>query len=93
MSERKRLFYHRFQVDLEVGLGVASGQGSDPTIMARFSRDGGKTWGNEHWRSIGAQGQWRTQVQWHRVGMARDLVAELVLRIPSRCGSRVPFST
>ena len=78
-NDRKRVFYHRFQLDLETGLGLVSGQGSDPTVMARFSRDGGKTWGNEHWKSAGAMGNWRTEVRWDRVGMARDFVVEVVM--------------
>jgi hypothetical protein len=46
-----------------------SGQGADPTVELRLSRDGGKTYGN--WRStgIGAQGDYRKRSIWRRCGL------------------------
>jgi hypothetical protein len=55
-------------VDMETGVGLASGQGSDPQAMLQISKNGGKTWGNELWRSIGAIGEYGQRVMWKRLG-------------------------
>lgn len=67
------------QILMQVGMGLATGQGSDPTVMIRFSRDGGWTWGNEHAVSAGMMGQYLTRVMLNRLGRVRDglLVVEL----------------
>lgn len=63
---------HRaFQLDLEPGLGLSTGQGSDPQVMLQMSNNGGKTFGNEHWESAGALGTYGTRVSWTRLGRAR----------------------
>lgn len=45
-----------------------SGQGEDPVVEMRASRDAGATWGN--WRStlLGAQGRYRNRARWTRCG-------------------------
>jgi hypothetical protein len=48
--------------------------------MLRWSDDGGHTWSNEHWRSMGKTGAWGTRVLWRRLGMTlklRDRVYEV----------------
>jgi hypothetical protein len=66
-----------FQLDVETGVGLATGQGSDPQVMLRVSRDGGRTWGNERMRSIGAVGEYKKRVIWRKCGRGRDFVFEL----------------
>jgi len=46
---------------------------SDPQIMLRWSDDGGHTWSNEHWASMGEQGQTGKRVIWRRLGMTQKL--------------------
>jgi hypothetical protein len=41
---------------IETGLPTATA--IDPQVMLRWSDDGGHTWSNEHWRSMGLTGQW-----------------------------------
>jgi hypothetical protein len=41
---------------MEVGNGLATGQGSNPQIGLEVSRDNGKTWGAQMWKAIGAIG-------------------------------------
>lgn len=69
-------------IDLQVGKGTATGQGADPTIMLQISRDGGQTWGDEIWRSTGAQGKYLTRVKFNRLGIARDWVFRFVVTDP-----------
>lgn len=66
------IFLSEFQVYGDVGVGLSTGQGSDPQVMLRISRDGGRTFGNELWSSMGAIGKWLTRVIWNRCGRFRD---------------------
>lgn len=59
-------------LEMEVGVGLQLGQGSDPTVMLQISRDGGQTWGGEVWRSFGAVGKYLARSVWNRLGRARD---------------------
>ena len=55
-------------------------QGSDPQVVLRWSDDGGHTWSNEHWRSMGKIGETGRRVIWRRLGMTmklRDRVYEV----------------
>lgn len=76
-NEQKRLFLDRLQLQVEPGLALSSGQGSDPLAMLRVSGNGGKTWSNERTRSAGAQGDYDAQLIWDRCGSGRNLVPEL----------------
>jgi len=54
--------------------------GADPQVMLRWSDDGGHTWSNEHWRSMGQIGQTGYRTIWRRLGMTtklRDRVYEV----------------
>jgi hypothetical protein len=54
--------------------------GYDPQVMLRWSDDGGHTWSNEHWSSIGKIGAYGHRTFWRRLGMTlklRDRVYEL----------------
>jgi hypothetical protein len=60
--------------------GQATATAIDPQVMLRWSDDGGHTWSNEHWRSMGLVGQWGRRVIWRRLGMTlklRDRVYEV----------------
>lgn len=73
-EEKRRISYASFELDMEVGKGLTSGQGSDPKIMMQYSDDGGFTWSSEIWRDIGPLGNYRTRVNWYRLGSGRDRV-------------------
>lgn len=82
-ADRKRLFISRFELDIEAGTGIASGQGSDPQWMLRISKDGGRTYGTRQlWRSSGAMGANRTRLRWLKLGQARERVFELTTTDP-----------
>ncbi len=52
----------------------------NPQVMLRWSDDGGHTWSNEHWASMGKIGEYYYRVFWRRLGMTlklRDRVYEL----------------
>lgn len=69
----KRTVHHSLQLDVESGVGLNEGQGSDPQVMLRWSDDGGHTWGNEHWQSMGRIGRYGFRTIWRRLGMTQKL--------------------
>ena len=71
------LTHQKLQLDAEVGVGLVTGQGSDPQVMLRWSDDGGHTWSNEHWATMGAIGVTRRRIIWQRLGISRDRVYEV----------------
>jgi hypothetical protein len=76
----KRTAQHSLQLNCEAGVGLNTGQGSDPQVMLRWSDDGGHTWSNEHWTSLGPIGAYGRRTFWRRLGMTlklRDRVYEL----------------
>ena len=69
------------------GLAIAGSSeiltvGADPQAMLRWSDDGGSTWSNEHWASIGQIGKFKNRAIWRRLGWARDRVFEVVVTDP-----------
>lgn len=73
------------EVDMETGVGVANGQGSDPKLIIRYSKDGGNTWINKSDQPIGAIGDYRKRVpirQFGRVVRNRDFVVEVRITDP-----------
>lgn len=51
-----------------------------PQVMLRWSDDGGHTWSNEHWKSMGKLGNFGYRTIWRRLGMTlkiRDRVYEI----------------
>jgi len=76
----KRTTHHSLQLDCESGVGLITGQGSNPQVMLRWSDDGGNTWSSEHWSSMGGIGEYNRRVFWRRLGMTlklRDRVYEI----------------
>ena len=79
--------WHRVTVDqvqlfMQTGVGLTSGQGSDPQAMLRISKDGGQTFGNQMWQSFGKIGEYLTRIIWRRLGTARDWIFELTITDP-----------
>lgn len=70
----KELSISRLQVDMIPGVGLNSGvlHTSDPQLMLRISRDGGKTWGNERTASIGKIGQYGAVTQFTKIGRSTE---------------------
>lgn len=69
-------------VDMEVGVGLTSGQGVNPQAMLAVSKDNGRTWGAERWKTIGALGKYLSRVVWRQLGLARDWTFKLRVTDP-----------
>jgi hypothetical protein len=72
-ADYSRVTVNRLFVDFESGVGIVSGQGSDPQVMLRVSRDGGHTWGNEIRASMGKMGEYGRCAEFRRLGTATRL--------------------
>ena len=73
-GENRWLPHSSLEIVCETGVGLVTGQGSDPQLTLEISNDGGRTWTTLPTRTIGAQGEYRTRVKWHRLGASRDRV-------------------
>ena len=73
-NQRKKLFFHRVEVEMESGVGISTGEGHNitPNIMLSFSDDAGRTWRGERFREIGKIGQVRKRSIWNRIGASID---------------------
>lgn len=83
-ENRGRLSFSQLQVEFTPGVGLQTGQGSSPQCMLRWSDDGGFSWGNEVWVSIGKAGQTKNRAIWYLLGDAnvRDRVWEVSFTDP-----------
>jgi hypothetical protein len=77
-----RLFFEDLQIDRDTGVGLASGQGSDPMLMIRYSNDNGHSWSNIKNKSIGQQGQYTKRVKFGPTGSGRNRCWELTMTDP-----------
>lgn len=82
LQDLQRVFYEELQIQFQPGTALATGQGSNPQAILRWSDDGGSTWSTEHWASIGSLGSYMSRVMWRRMGWARDRIYELVVSDP-----------
>lgn len=81
-TDLKRQFFHDLQIQFQPGVGLQTGQGSDPTCILRWSDDGGFTFGNDRTVTIGKAGKYRHRAIKRRLGWARDRVYEVVVTDP-----------
>jgi len=80
ISDYQRQYFSEFQIHFQPGVGLPDG--SAPQAMCRWSDDGGSTWSNEHWCSIGVQGAYKNRAIWRRLGQSRDRIFEVVVTDP-----------
>lgn len=82
-DQEARIYMTRGQLVLQAGIGTTTGQGSNPQVMRRVSRDGGFTFGSEEWRSVGRIGQRNARVLYYLNGQARNRVEEFIVTDPA----------
>jgi len=66
----QELFMSTLGVVIKTGVGVITGQGTNPQIMMQYSDDGGRTWSSDRVQSMGKLGEYlpRKPIEWHDVG-------------------------
>lgn len=71
-AQGDRMFMARLEIEADCGVGLTSGQGVNPQLMLDWSDDGGRTWSNEHWSTLGRMGKYLRRCRWHRLGRFRE---------------------
>jgi hypothetical protein len=91
LSDEGRAFrMNALEVAFETGVGLQSGQGSDPVASMLLSKDGGRTFIDCGTASLGAVGQYNTKVVWRRLGIAHQATFKIRVTDPVKramCGS------
>lgn len=82
LSQFNRVRISLLYLDMETGVGLQTGQGSNPQIMLKSSKDNGRTWSAERWAPLGKIGFYLWRVLWRRFGSARDYVFSITLSDP-----------
>ena len=77
-NELKNVFVSKLQLDMQTGLGMDNGA-SIPVASLSWSDDGGHTWGNEHFTTLGSVGAFRKRVIWRRLGRTRERVFRVTI--------------
>ena len=81
-NEGEPLRINQVMVEFEGGVGVQSGQGSNPQVWLEVSEDFGRTYGPEYYSTIGALGQYRTRAVWRKLGYAYQFTIRLTISDP-----------
>jgi len=82
-EDRMRIYMNRLELDMQVGTSDASGQGSDPQVLLRWSKDGAQTWSMvQPPRSLGKVGEYTKRIRWLNLGQGYQFVFELIITDP-----------
>ena len=84
-GDGNRVFMNYFELEVETGVGLATGQGSDPQIMLAISEDAGHTYYPiEHMQSMGTTGKYRELLRWTQCGSFYNGVVKIEISDPVR---------
>lgn len=75
-------FMPELQVDIRQGVGLATGQGSDPQMMMSYSDDGGRTWVYESWKTMGMIGNYLYRARWTELGSFYQRIIKIRISDP-----------
>ena len=81
-NDRTRVRHARLQIEFSPGVGLATGQGSDPQIMLRWRDENG--WSTERFIPIGRIGNLRHRAIVRKLSASRDRVYEISISDPVR---------
>jgi len=82
-EDRKLVGIPVFELDIESGVGTATGQGSIPQVMLDWSNDGGRTFKSmQQWATAGAIGAYTTRLRWLGLGAARSWTFRIMISDP-----------
>lgn len=78
-ADAEWIFVDQFELGMQAGVGLSSGQGNAPTVMLEISRDGARTWAHAGQAALGAMGDYTARAIWRRLGRSR--ADRLVFRV------------
>jgi hypothetical protein len=82
LSNFNRIRVSLLYLDMETGVSLQSGQGSNAQVMMEYSKDNGRTWSGERWVSLGLVGNYIARVLWRRFGSTRDATWRITMTDP-----------
>jgi hypothetical protein len=74
--------FSQFEIDQEAGVGLSTGQGSNPQALLEISKDKGKTWSYEKWCDIGKAGKYNQRLLWRKLGRHRQFTPRVTVTDP-----------
>jgi hypothetical protein len=83
-DQHKQFTVTRIEADAEMGVGLLTqgAQGEKPLLMMSISDDGGHTFRNERYGSLGVNSAYGGRVYWNRLGRFRQLLIRLRISDP-----------
>jgi len=81
-NQKKKVRFTRLELGLESGVGLVTGQGSEPVAGLRISKDGGNSFGAETYARMGKQGEYTKRCIWRNLGSGRDIVPQITITDP-----------
>ena len=83
-ENRQRVRHNSLYLDSETGVGLTSGQGSDPLIGMSYSDNTGKTYGNTRYISFGKLGEYSKEIKWGLLGSSKDRIYKFTYSEPTK---------
>jgi len=81
-ANRNRVFVYAFELHVGAGVGLITGQGSDPLCTLFVSSDDGQTWRAKAVRTLGRIGEYRRRVRWTCLGSHHAFVPRVQITDP-----------
>lgn len=81
-STREQVRHVYLELEMETGVGLVSGQGSDPLIWMQFSDDLGRTFGNKRYLHLGEGGNYTIEIKWPMLGKSKNRVYRIGISDP-----------
>lgn len=81
-DEGNQIRFNKIRIGFETGVGLQEGQGSDPKVSLQLSKDGARTFSNAFTTSLGAVGQYRSSVEFRRLGIAEQMTFKIRVTDP-----------
>lgn len=82
LDERRDIRYNALEIGFETGVGLQSGQGSNPLVSLELSKDGTRTWSDPVTKTIGKVGEYQTKVEFRRLGVAEIITFRIRITDP-----------
>jgi hypothetical protein len=82
VQEQIPFIIDNFVLYAQPGLGLVSGQGSDPLVELSYSKDSGRTFGPTRRRSAGKMGEFLMRMEWNRLGQFRQFTPRIRVSDP-----------
>lgn len=83
-AQNRMAIHNKLELVMDTGVGITTGQGSDPVVMAYYSDDSGVTWHALPNQRIGAVGERYVRVEWWSLGGSRQRVYRFAISDPVR---------